>query len=354
MRKLASVQIIKEIKPIENADSIEIAKVEGWNVVVKKGEFKPGDYVVYCEIDSFLPIEPQYEFLRASSYKNSPILGEGFKLKTVRLRGVYSQGLILPISVVEEKGWVGLPEGTDVSETLGIRKWEEPEMAIIGGQTAGKRPDFIKKTDETRIQNLPGILKEFGECEGVYATVKIDGSSHSAGIDSDDNFRITSHNLELKKEPNKGSFYDFLVAHDIEKKLKDIKKEKGLQTIVVQGEWAGPGIQKNKLGLAKPNWYIFTVDFNGERQGLKVLREVAEKLGVDMVPVVEEITGKEFLEKYPDAETLLARVEGNDSGIYKGQQEGWVIRPTEPRYSETIGGDLSIKVINNKYLLKNS
>ena len=80
----------------------------------------------------------------------------------------------------------------------------------------------------------------------------------------------------------------------------------------------------------------------------------AEKLGVDMVPVVEEMTGAEFKEKYPDAETLLARVEGNDSGIYKGQQEGWVIRPTVPVYSEVIGGDLSFKVINNKYLLKNS
>lgn len=354
MRKLASIQKILEIKPIENADSIEVAKVEGWNVVVKKGEFKPGDDVIYIEIDSFLPIEPQYEFLRASSYKNSPILGEGFKLKTVRLRGVYSQGLILPMSVIEDKGWVGLPVGTDVTETLGIRKWEEPEPALIGGDAAGRRPDFIKKTDETRIQNIPEILDEISKCDRVYATVKIDGSSHSAGIDSDGKFRVTSHNLELRPSEKPGSFYNFLTERKVDKKMKELVEEKGLQSMVVQGEWAGPGIQKNKLGLLKPNWYIFTVDFNGERQSLDTLKEVAEKLGVDMVPVVEEMTGAEFKEKYPDAETLLARVEGNDSGIYKGQQEGWVIRPTVPVYSEVIGGDLSFKVINNKYLLKNS
>jgi len=100
-RKLATIRKVNEIKPIEGADMIELAIVDGWQCVVKKGEFKPGDPGVYFEIDSYLPIEERYEFLRKSSYKKIPdqLQGqraEGFRLKTVKLRGQISQGLMLP------------------------------------------------------------------------------------------------------------------------------------------------------------------------------------------------------------------------------------------------------------------
>jgi RNA ligase (TIGR02306 family) len=119
-RKLASVQEILDVQPIPEADRIETAKVEGWTVVVPKGQVKPGDKVVYFEIDSFLPIRPEFEFLRDSSYKKDDFLGEGMRLKTRRLRGVYSQGLIMPLSDL------GLPENlevdTDLTEILGVKK----------------------------------------------------------------------------------------------------------------------------------------------------------------------------------------------------------------------------------------
>jgi RNA ligase (TIGR02306 family) len=155
MRKLASIQKINDIRPIPGADSIEVARVLGWDVVVKKNEFHVGDEIVYIEIDSFLPIEDEYEFLRKTSYKNDKFLGEGFRLKTIKLRGQVSQGLILPISVVENKGWHGLPVGTDVTEILGVREWEMPERAGSGGTMIGDRPGYIPKTDETRIQSAP-------------------------------------------------------------------------------------------------------------------------------------------------------------------------------------------------------
>ena len=94
MRKLASIQKIWDITPIEGADRIELAHVEGWQSVVNKGTFKPMDNCVYFEIDSFLPFRPVFEFLRHSSYKKNDIMGEGFKLRTIKIRGEISQGLV--------------------------------------------------------------------------------------------------------------------------------------------------------------------------------------------------------------------------------------------------------------------
>lgn len=146
-RKLATIRKISEIKPIEGADKIELAIIDGWQCVVKKNEFNVGDTCIYCEIDSFLPIKPEFEFLRTSSYKKMGDI-EGFRLKTIRMKGQISQGLVLPISV--------LPEGPycndlDVTEILGIKLYEAPVLAQLQGQMRGNFPHFISKTDEERV-----------------------------------------------------------------------------------------------------------------------------------------------------------------------------------------------------------
>src|SRR3954469_22798694 len=106
MRTLASIQTVNAAEPIPNADAIERIRVLGWWVVVKKGEFKPGDKLVYCEIDSLLPERPEFEFLRLSSFKpaqlddaGETILPAGFRIKTVKLRGQVSQGICFPLSI---------------------------------------------------------------------------------------------------------------------------------------------------------------------------------------------------------------------------------------------------------------
>lgn len=131
-RKLASIRRISEIKPIEGADDIELAIVDGWQCIVKKGEFKPGELCVYFEIDSFLPIRPEYEFLRKSSYKK---MGdkEGFRLRTIRLKGQISQGLVLK---VEDIGDMCPDQDSfmledDLTEELGIIKYEPPIPACL-------------------------------------------------------------------------------------------------------------------------------------------------------------------------------------------------------------------------------
>ena len=196
-RKLASIRKISNIEPIVGADKIELVTVDGWKVVVAKDVgYKIGDFVIYCEIDSFLPVREEFEFLRKSSFKK---MGdqEGFRLKTIKLRGQISQGLILPLSVLEgedemkigisKQPWgeqlqlgpydnaLVIEEGVDVTEMLGIQKYEAPIPAELAGKVKGSFPSFLSKTDEERclsedtlILTEDGLKKIKEICEKKY------------------------------------------------------------------------------------------------------------------------------------------------------------------------------------------
>lgn len=221
-RKLATIQRIREIRPIEGADAIELAIINNWQVVVAKNVgHKVGDCVVYCEIDSFLPVREEFEFLRKSSFKK---MGdqEGFRLKTIRLRGQISQGLVLPISVLEgpdemkigisKQPWgdqlqlgpydnaLVIEEGADVSEMLGIVKYEPPIPAQLAGKVKGYFPSFIRKTDEERClsedvmvntEDGPMTIKEI--CESKY-TGKV--LSYNTITDENEMNSINSHSIQ--------------------------------------------------------------------------------------------------------------------------------------------------------------
>ncbi len=346
MRKLASIQRIWKIEPIEGADRIELAHVLGWQCVVNKGQFKETDLAVYFEIDSFLPIKPEFEFLRASSYKKNDIMGEGFKLRTMKFRGQVSQGLLLPVDILNNTGWHGLPLGTDVTEVLGVKKWEIEEKATTGGTTIGTLPMDVPHTDETRVQAEPELIKDFAGLE-YYISTKMDGSSHSISID-ENGFHATGHNYEYKDDGH-CAFYRLVNELDIKEKMQKYYKNNDLHLFTIQGEFCAPGIQKNRLKLTKPAWYVFTIRINGERVGLRKMEEICKELELDMVPIEE--TGMDLPSVYPTVEALLERADGEyPKG---GKKEGIVIRPVEPVYCERINAALSMKVVNNKYLLKN-
>ena len=390
MRHLASIQKIWKLTPIEGADRIELAHILGWQCVVNKGIFKEGDLCVYFEIDSFLPIRPEYEFLRKSSYKDSPILGEGFRLKTMKFRGQISQGLALPledvgilfkdngdnkhnvrdyvyrtpegneIELIDNVKDVTLYqtislEGMDVTDLLGVVEWEIPERATSGGTIAGKASKYIHVTDETRIQSVDGLFESF---EGLpyYITTKLDGSSHSVCVDSEGVFRVFGHNFEYKDD-GQSFFYEWVKKHNVEETIRKYMKEHNLSSMTVQGELCGEGIQKNRLRLPEANWFFFTIDENGQRVGIDEMLQFkhfceVEGWPLDIVPVQEY--GEDLVLKYKTKEALLERASVDSTGIYKGgQPEGIVIRPTVPVYSGVVEGALSMKVINNKYLLKN-
>ncbi len=337
-RKLASVQYVHDIWPIEGADRIECIGVLGWRCVAKKGEFKVGDLCVYFEIDSFLPMDERFAFLGSTSLKHNELLGDGYRLRTQRFRGQISQGLALPITVLPEGAW---QIGDDVTELLGVRKWEISQRASSGGTIVGTLPAWVPKTDETRVQSEPGLINEFAGLP-YYITTKMDGTSVTM-YRVEGHFGICGHNYELADD-GKCSFWKWAHEHEIEQRLVS----DGLDNVVLQGEFCAAGIQGNPLTLKRPEWYVFTVrDANREeRLGLDETRSICERLGLTMVPVEE--CGDDL--PYRSVEELLERARG----LYENgrTKEGIVIRPQTSVYSPTVGASLSMKVINNDYLVR--
>lgn len=209
-RKLASIQLIDDVFAIPGADKIEAVRIGGWECVVKKNEFAKGDKVIYCEIDSFLPVIPEYEFLRASSFRDHPELGEGFRIRTVKLRKQLSQGLV--IKPTEQQSLLDV--GSDLTKDLNIKKWETPQLKCLAGDQKGNFPYFLCKSDQERIQNLSSYFEEYRQYEWNIEE-KLDGcldentliSTHIGDmkikdiIDSDENINILSFNeIESKFE----------------------------------------------------------------------------------------------------------------------------------------------------------
>lgn len=338
-RKLASVQYVHGISPIEGADRIECVHVLGWKCVANKGQFKVGDHCVYMEVDAFLPISEKYEFLRKTSYKNSPVLGEGFRLKTISFRGQISQGLVQPLSILPD-GQYNL--GDDVTGLLGIRKWEVEERVTTSGTVIGEFPNGITKTDELRVQSYPELISEFKRVPAYYISTKMDGTSVTMYW-KDGRLGVCGRNYEYADD-DKCAMWKYAHEHKLPEKLA----ENCPYPVAIQGEFCGAGIQKNRLKLIKPQWYVFTVvDIEtGRRYSLPQMKDFCSMLGLEMVPI-EEI--KDSFD-YDSIEQLLERAKGKyPSGMNK---EGIVIRPVDPVYSKTIEGPLSMKVLNNDYLLK--
>lgn len=337
-RKLASIQYVHDIWPIEGADRVEAIGVLGWKCVAKKGGFHVGDWCVYFEIDSFLPIDERFEFLRAPSYKNSDLLGEGFRLKTQRFRGQISQGLALPMDILPPEDY---ELGQGVAELLGVRKWEIEERASSNGTIIGTLPSGVPKTEETRVQAEPGLIGEFRELP-YYITTKMDGTSVSMYF-IDGKFGVCGHNYEYADDAA-CSFWRYARENDMEARLRAA----GVGNVVLQGEFCGGGIQGNPLKLVKPEWYVFTIcdTATHRRWPLDEMIAFCDEAGFTRVPVEE----REDCFGYDSVDALLIRARGQyESGTTK---EGIVVRPIEPVYSKILQAPLSMKVINNDYLLK--
>jgi len=349
-RKLASIRLVKEIKPIKEADAIELAVVDGWQVVTKKGEFKPGDICVYFEIDSFLPPREEFEFLRKTSFKKMGDV-EGFRLRTIRLRGELSQGLLMPLNVLPVSGNVYL--GMDVTEIFGVVKYEPPIPAELAGKAKGYFPSFLCRTDEERVQNLSAEYEEWkiSSEHQFYATEKLDGSSATFYVKNGE-FGVCSRNLELA---DPGEFVPGMELCDdgIERPKREntfwkVAREMGIKkkllttgrNLCIQGELIGEGIQKNPYRI-KGHTVLFYNAFDidkRERLNLRDFISLMKDLEFETVPIL----GLEFL--LPDTiEELLREAEGKSILNPNTEREGMVIRSMDTA--------ISFKVISNKFLL---
>jgi len=331
MRSLVTIQRVKAISSIPDSDFLELAHVMGWQCVAKKGEFKAGDLGVYFEVDSFLPVEERYEFLRNSSYRDNVDNGKGFRIRTLKMRGQLSQGLLLPFAQFPELESFG--EGDDVTERLGVKKWYIPETSTPGGTIIGERPQGIPASDEIRIQSALELLDDLNG-KPYYITTKMDGTSGIVYF-IDGKIGCCSRNMEIKDE--EGALYWFPVnKYGLREKF--IKYGKNL---VLTGEICGPGIQKNKLRLPVLEWYVFDVkDWDAGRYlSYDSALALCVELGLAFVPLEER--GDSFAYTL---DTLLEKAKGKyPSGLDK---EGIVVRDLMSPKA------VSFKVLNNDALLK--
>ena len=366
--KFATFEIVEDIVPVEDSDNILLARVQGWDVVIKKfrtgtwengqigePEFQIGDLCVYIPIDTVVDITRRhFKFLKDG------------KIKTKKIRNVYSQGLLIAIKDLEYiEGFSDIPKEIeyDIGELLGVSKYEKEESIneSTGGpvDSSGKRisvfPGFpssiISKTDEDNLRTKKKTLKEFcGEI--IYVTQKQDGSSMTAIWRSINQEEVTHNVFQLsKRNISLMKFVDDVEEYEISDAMVEYAKLNGLLTkfrglnIAIQGEFCGPKINGNKLGLKEKHWYIFNIknlDTN-TYFSLDELSFFCQTNNLEMVPVLntflcDESHTVEFFQNL-----------ANEVKYGKAKGEGIVIRPIIPKFSQILGKSLSVKVINQNY-----
>jgi L-rhamnose mutarotase len=354
-RKLASIQSISDIKPIEGADRIECVTILGWECVVKKDEFKVGDKVIYIEVDSVLPERPEFEFMRDRK----------FKVKTIKLRKQISQGMCFPMTILPPGQY---DIGTEVTEILGITKYDPQAIseAIEAEKENLKKtkfqkfmmqfklyrnfiykkkkemwPEFIPKTDEERIQNMSFIINN-NKDRIFTVTEKLDGQSATYAlkklprklwqIKPKYQFYVCSRNIHLKT-PHQCSYWSIAEQYNIKTVLQDLIGK--FDCIILQGEIIGQGIQKNRYNVTGYDFYAFNLIFPTGR----LWHTYMESLLKDRVKVVPKIGSLKLEETIPDCVEKIAKGKSTLANI---QREGVVMR----------NDNLSFKIINPEYLLK--
>lgn len=380
-RRMVTLRKVSSIYSIEGADFIELVKVDGWQCVVKKGEFKVGDYGVYFEIDSALPVkDPRFSFLKPNKVFNGESVAV---LTTAKFKKQLSQGLLLPLSLFPEllvkKRFFGLwkqaltPEQVagleaNLDNILGIQKYEkEAEQEdppwlkrfdifpkkwkvwfynkiyrkVKKGRAMSTFPSFIPRTDEPRIQNCYSSLIREPEVE-YEVTVKLDGSSMTFWV-YNEKFGFASRNQTLNKS-NGGNWGRLVEKHQLDSKFLDYIKEKGIN-IAFQGELLGPGIQGNYENQSEFDFYLFEIyDIDNKvyytpEQRLAFLEEYNLSTGSKIQHVPKLCTS--YLSQYSDLDTLLQSAEGPGMNVKKREGVVW----------KRMDGKGSFKIISNSYLL---
>lgn len=328
MRKLATVRLVTKVTPIEGADLIELVQVDGWSVVCKRGDFHVGEVALYLEIDSFVP-QSLAPFLSDKPKTYQGTIGN--RLRTKRLRGVLSQGLLLPMQDVLKKApGCSFLLGDDLTDTLGIKLWEKPVPAQLCGTMKGSFPYFIPKTDQERIQNID--YRELTK-SGYWVTEKLDGSSMTV-YKHEGVFGVCSRNIELKPDDD-NTFCNLARKLNLEEKITR-------DNLAIQGELIGPGIQKNRYGLSEHKFYVYDIyDITNQKYLQQfTVEKYCLYLGLDYVPVVF----RNYL--LPDTLDQAISSADGESLINNSMREGLVfVSENDP--------NKSFKVISTEWLLKN-
>lgn len=344
-RKLASLQQIAEIRPIPNADNLAHYRINGWWVVDRIDQYKVGDSVIYLEVDSWVPTELA-PFLSKGKEPHEFNGVKGERLRTIKLRGALSQGLILnPITVLTQADstgrprWIAklhrydMPIGSDLTGILEIQKYEKPVPTQLAGQVRGNFPSFLRKTDQERVQNIDLSTLVNQEFE---VTEKLDGSSMTIYY-NDGEWGVCSRNINLKLDQEGNTFVDMF------HKLKpSIESAMNGSNFAIQGELIGGKIQGNPYNRTDYEFYMFSL-FDIDSQEYfdpSTAQLTANRFGLNYVPVIDNYT----IFDYTTRDTLLALAEGT-SQLANTPREGLVFK--------SLTTQESFKVISNSWLLKN-
>ncbi len=325
--KLASIQVITEIRPIEGADRIEAATVLGYQTVIKKGEFRPGDLCVWHEPDTVAAERPEYEFLRK----------QGFRLKVSRFKGQVSQGLALPLNVLPPAAYA---VGDDATALTGIRKYEKPLSANLVGVAKGGFPSWMPKTDEPNLRSFPAALEEFAGRDCVI-TQKVDGTSATYYLRGGE-FGVCTRNLELLHDPT-SMFWRIAGEHRLRETLATLGGD-----FALQGEVHGEGIQGNHLDVKGVTFAAFNL-FNIGSHAYENHGSLTALCQANGLPLVREVWRGQF--RFTIAE--LVALAGAQDYAPGRPAEGIVIRPLQESRSRILEiGRLSAKIISERYALK--
>lgn len=320
MRQLVTLETISEIKEHTNADALELAKVRGWQVVVKKGEFQPGDEVLYFEVDSFLPIsDPRFSFLEPRGVRVMDGI-TGHPVGTARFRGEWSQGLLKPVSEFPE----GIPD---------IAKWEKPIPAEIEGDVEGHfLLSFAPKTDALRVENLGRVWPEIQKHEWI-ATEKIDGTS-TTFVNDAGTLRVCSRNYEISRPS---------ARFDLADKLNLLEHLPVDHTL--QGEYFGENIQSNPLGIKGTDFKAFNL-FKKTEKGPVVVPyaewpDALAALRVPVLPLTLPQTIDEAVEQADGMKSQIAPQRRAEGIVWQG-----------PKGFTFLGERPGFKAISRTYLAK--
>lgn len=349
-RKLVYKVVVDGIEPMD-ADTLEAVRICGWRVVCKKGDFHDGDTALYFEVDSALnPYDGRFAFLKERCYKRFNLHGmlfdECLRIRTMKLRGVVSQGLLMKPELFCEVRNKKLHE--DCSDVLMVRHYDEvaEKVAVETGalkysSQKGKFPPFIPKTDEERIQNIEDVtLEQFADVP-LECSEKRDGMSMTvfyAPLERpDDPFGVCSRNFELKDEPS--PYWDMVHALKLDEKLKAYCEEKHV-ALAIQGELTGPGIQNNRDSLAARRFCVFRIwDISNQKMLTWSQRyDACDALGLLHVPVLGMYTLRDF---GLDRDRILEFAEGKTEN--GNEREGVVFK--------SVDGLFTFKAVSNRYLL---
>lgn len=325
MRELAKVRKVSGVLDIPSATSICQYVVDGWKVVDTIGKYSVGDLVIMCEIDSWIPTSVAPFLTKPGKFPKEYLGVQGERLKTIRLRGALSQGLLLQNNGPYE-------EGEDVTEFLGITKWESAEDAGTVRNAKGSFPVFLQKTDQSRVQNLTREIAERAG-ESFEVTVKIDGSSLTA-YHYNGEVGVCSRNIELKEDEG-NAFWSIVRKERLLEKLTAFGGN-----LAIQGELIAPNIQSNHENVTKPEFHCFSI-FDIDKQEYlcpTFRRAVCDRLGIPHVKVVDE----NFI-LYHNVDQLLEMAEGEGMNP-NVKREGIVFKSNTSQFS--------FKAISNKFLLK--